>query len=144
MTNWDHAKRGIEWVDGKFGTYGILKRYGIAPSDELLDHFRVLNRQIGKIIELAPRDLPPLVTFANINDPSSILPVDPQNISDALDQDVTWKRITFEITNEAVTRQIKKRLPWFDAYASKNFAGRKSSSRDVHPLLNESTALFTW
>jgi len=44
--------------------------------------------------EIAPSDLPDLVTFADIKNPSSVIEVDPNDLQAALGPDVSWNKIT--------------------------------------------------
>ena len=55
---------------------------------------------------------PTFVAFDDSNDPSTVREVRPEDIG------VT--RITIEITDEPVSRDIEKRLPWLDRYAEEH------------------------
>ena len=81
----------------------------------MVDRFRRLSRLRGPRI-LTADDLPDLVTFADINVPSSVLRVDPHTLPAALDRDARWSRITIEVTNEPVTRTIERKLPWLKSW----------------------------
>jgi hypothetical protein len=61
---------------------------------------------------LTADDLPDLVAFADINDPKSVLAIDPHDLPAALGRDVKWNSITVEVTNEPVTTGIERKLPW--------------------------------
>ncbi|MCC6780858.1 MAG: hypothetical protein IT537_30150 [Hyphomicrobiales bacterium] len=61
---------------------------------------------------LTADELPDLVTFADINDPKSVLWVDPHDLPASLGRDVEWKSITIEVTHEPVTTGIMKKLSW--------------------------------
>ena len=54
---------------------------------------------------------PTLVTFKDINDPQTISLVDPDNLSATFDPGIKLRRITVQITDDAVTTDINKRLP---------------------------------
>jgi hypothetical protein len=106
-------RRGFRLSEGKPDIDGLLRLYGEAPKseEELLDKIRRLARLRGPRM-LTANDLPDLVTFADINEPKSVLMVDPHDLPAALERDVRWNRITIEVTNESVTTGIVKKLPW--------------------------------
>jgi hypothetical protein len=138
----------LHWGDGKVSTLGILNRLGFTHitdygHTELLDQYRLVRQQVGKVIELQPRDLPPLITFGNINDPGTVEEVDPNDLADALRQDVSWHRITIEITREPVTRGIEKKLPWFERHTLP-FHGRVNHRPEDTRAQKMSTAILRW
>ena len=107
-------ERGFNWwAEGKPNIDNLLRLYGQpATEDEnLINRIRRLARMRGPL-KLAASDLPDLVTFADINEPKSVLRVDPHDLPAALARDVKWKSITFEVTNEGLTRGIENKLPW--------------------------------
>lgn len=55
--------------------------------------------------------LPMLVTFKDIADPKSVERVDPANLAANFGAGVRLKRITVEVTDEAVTSGVEERLP---------------------------------
>ena len=65
--------------------------------------------------ELSPRDYPMLVTFRDIADPKTVERVDPTNFPATFGSGVRLKRITVEVTDDAVTSGIEKRLPSYGA-----------------------------
>ena len=127
MANQPDSRDGrFVWGDGKPSDISLLKRLGIDyGKKELLDRCRILGQQVGKVLELQPRDLPPLITFGDITDPSTVVEVDPNDLNDELRQDVSWHRITIEITREPVTRVLAKKLPWLETFRSSAFSGRE-------------------
>lgn len=72
-------------------------------------------------------ELPMLVTFGDIKDPASVKRVDPEALDAAFGARVKLKAITVEITDDAVTTGIGKRLGWLEAYRNKSFAGNRYS-----------------
>jgi hypothetical protein len=64
-------------------------------------------------------DLPDLVTFADINDPKSVIEVDPNDLQTTLGPNISWNEITLEMTDEPVTMGIVQKLPWIQAYSDK-------------------------
>ncbi|MGX4768983.1 hypothetical protein ACWAUC_04155 [Bradyrhizobium guangdongense] len=61
------------------------------------------------------------MTFADINDPKSVIEVDPNNLPATLGQGINWNEITLEMTDELITTGIEKKLPWLSAYFENNF-----------------------
>jgi hypothetical protein len=62
--------------------------------------------------EIAPPDLPDLVTFADVNNPKSVMAVDANDLEATLGPGVKWKSIALEVTDEPLTSGIEKRLGW--------------------------------
>ena len=69
---------------------------------------------------ITPADLPDLVTFADINDPKSVIEVDPNDLQATPGPNITWNEITLESTNEPITRSIRTKLPWLPKYVAEN------------------------
>jgi hypothetical protein len=88
--------------------YGDDYRHG---EDKPVDGIKRLAKYRGKQ-PLPAVDLPELITFADINDPLSVMAVDEKNPSLALQQNVTWRSLTLEVTDEPMTTGILKKLPW--------------------------------
>jgi hypothetical protein len=67
-----------------------------------------------------PRDqYPLLVTFKDINDPTSVKLVDPANLAATFGQGYRLKSVTLEITDEDLTKgRVEKLLPWLNSEAS--------------------------
>lgn len=63
---------------------------------------------------ITPADLPDLVTLADVNDPKSVLLVDPNNLAATLGPGVAWRAMTLQATDEPLTTGIEKWLPWVD------------------------------
>jgi hypothetical protein len=85
--------------------------------------------------EITPEDLPDLVTFADPTDPMSVMAVDPEYPSSALLQKVKWRRITIEVTDEAVTSGIEAKLKWLKGFkGSLAHSGERSGVRRSNAL----------
>lgn len=65
-------------------------------------------------VEVAPVDYPLLVTFADNNDPTSLVRVDPADLAISFGAGVKLKRIIVDVTKEDVTTGIEKRLGWLN------------------------------
>jgi hypothetical protein len=122
LTSHLHEKRGGTVWDWSGG--GLLSRlYGL-PSEDFMDHVAHLSRMRGPHrIDL--EDLPDLVTFADVNDPNSVIEVDPNDLQATLGPNVTWNEITLESTDEPVTKGIETKLRWIPTYNDKMLDGAR-------------------
>ena len=69
---------------------------------------------------------PMLVTFGDINDPTSVKKVDPANLAEQFGPGVSLKSITMTITNEPVTTgKLEDVLAWWAGYENKQLDGDK-------------------
>ncbi|UAB78713.1 hypothetical protein INR77_03015 [Erythrobacter sp. SCSIO 43205] len=55
---------------------------------------------------------PMLVTFSDIDDPTKVVRVDPDDLSASFGEGVSLKRITVALTDDPVTTGIEERLSW--------------------------------
>jgi hypothetical protein len=123
----------IRWLSGL---------YDLAPSEYYVDDVPRIARMRGPR-KITPADLPDLVTFADINDPNSVIEVDPGNLQGTLGPNVAWHEITLESTDEPVTTGITMKLPWLPAYSNKALDG--APYHDKNTLANIlSTADFAF
>lgn len=70
-----------------------------------------LNRSKPKS-ELQLKDVPALVRFGNLSDPTSVALVDPLDLATSFGPGVTFKGAIVEITDSPITHGIEARLPW--------------------------------
>lgn len=82
-------------------------------------------------------DCPTLVTFTNPHDPMSVQEVDPGRLSNQFGQGFALRRITVEITDDAVTRQISDRLDALNIVPNQSLDREFKSS--TNPTLAERT-----
>lgn len=88
-----------------------------------------------------PDDLPDLVTFADPNDPKTVVEIDPNDLQATLGPDISWSEITIESTDEPITKGIELKLSWIAAYYDKMLDGGRY--HDKNTLANKlSTANF--
>jgi len=80
-------------------------------SKSFFERIAIISR-CKETISIATGDLPDLVTFADINDPTSIILVDPNNLSATLGPGIVWKSISFGFTQDQITKNIVDILPW--------------------------------
>jgi hypothetical protein len=76
--------------------------------------------------------IPMLVTFKEIADPTSVQRVDPYDLAASFGAGYRLKAITVQVTDEAVTVGIQKRLGWLNTHSgSLDYSGR------LHPQNQE-------
>jgi hypothetical protein len=110
-------------IDRKFGwtpeagpePRQMAQLYDITPSIDYVDDIPRIARMRGPR-KITSGDLPDLVTFADINDPSTVVKVDPNDLRATLGPDITWNEITLESTDEPVSKGIEQKLPWIPYY----------------------------
>jgi len=112
----------------------IARIYEKALSENLLEQAAAISRMRGAR-EIGPADLPDLVTFADINNPSSVIEVDPNDLQAALGPDVSWNKITLEITDEPITTGLTAKLSWLPEYFKKNLR-LDGSDHGAKPVLS--------
>jgi hypothetical protein len=82
--------------------------------------------------------LPMLVTFTDTNDPKSVQRVDPANLAASFGPGVSLKRIVVEVTDEAVTSGIEKRLGWLEGHqGSLDFTGQLHPDNPEKDITNK-------
>ena len=100
--------------------YLFQRLYGLKPpTDNVIEYVSRLAGMRGAH-SITPDDLPDLVTFADINDPKSVIEVDPNNLQATLGPNISWNETTLEVTDEPITHGIEKKLPWICEYFEKN------------------------
>lgn len=121
LTSHLHEKQGGTVWDWS-GDDQLSRLYGL-PSEDFMDHVAHLARMRGPH-RIDPEDLPDLVTFGDVNDPNSVIEVDPNDLQATLGQNVTWNEIALESTGEPVTKGIiETKLRWIPTYTDKMLDG---------------------
>ncbi len=69
----------------------------------------------GKDMPITSGRVPMLVTFDDLDDPTSVAEVDPDDLAASFGEGYALKRITVQITDEPVTTGIEERLEWLDS-----------------------------
>jgi hypothetical protein len=114
---------GRHWTrDAGPETRWISRTYDQTPSQDFIEDVPRIARKRGPR-QITPADLPDLVTFADVNDPKSVIEVDPKDLQATLGPNITWNEITLESTDEAITKGIKTKLPWIPAYYDRMLDG---------------------
>jgi hypothetical protein len=108
----------------------LLRLYGVTvpASTSALGYVATIARMRGAH-EITANDLPDLVTFADINDPKSVIEIDPNDLQATLGAGISWNEIAFEITGEPITKGIELKLPWIPAYHQGMLDGEHYSAR---------------
>jgi hypothetical protein len=101
------------------GTRNVSRIYGAAPAPDFMDDVPRIARMRGPR-QITPADLPDLVTFADVNDPKSVIEVGPNDLQATLGPNITWHEITLESTDEPITTGIRTKLPWLPKYVDQN------------------------
>ncbi|PKP65357.1 MAG: hypothetical protein CVT85_06470 [Alphaproteobacteria bacterium HGW-Alphaproteobacteria-7] len=77
---------------------------------------RISSGDVTSPSDVPASDYPLLVTFGDLNDPTSVVRVAPANLAAQFGPNVRLRRITVEVTDDAVTTGIEKRLGWLRAH----------------------------
>jgi hypothetical protein len=126
--------RAVRWTtDAGPDTRLMCRIYGLAPSDDYMDDVPHIARLHGPH-RITPNDLPDLVTFADIDNPKTVIEVDRNNLQATLGSGVSWNEITLESTDEPITTGIRAKLPWIPAYRHRMLDG--DSWYHKHTLAN--------
>ncbi|SRR5258708_1763826 len=96
----------------------LSRLYGPSLADFMDEMARLASMRGPR--RITPADLPDLVTFADVNDPKSVVEVNPNDLQATLGPNITWNEITFEMTDEPVTKGIELKLRWLPEYFQKN------------------------
>ncbi|MEP5757385.1 MAG: hypothetical protein ABJ359_21260 [Nitratireductor sp.] len=82
--------------------------------------------QFRGVRDVPPERYPPLVPFTDIADPTTVKRVDPDDLAATFGPGVALKRITLEITDEAVTEgEVEAVLGWLGDYYDKRLDGNR-------------------
>jgi hypothetical protein len=132
---YDHG-RLLHWTRDAGPALDLLSQLnGQALSVDYVNDLPRIARMRGPH-RIAPADLPDLVTFADVNDPKSVIEVDRNDLQATLGPDIAWNEITIESTGEPVTTGIVRKLPWLPAYYEKNLRLDGSDLGALHTLAN--------
>ena len=72
---------------------------------------------------------PTLVTFGDLDDPTSVVEVDPDDLAATFGEGYALKRITVQVTDEALTDNIEDRLAWVTHAMNHNYSRDGSFSK---------------
>lgn len=100
---------GLFSIVGGKGAMGAL----LKEADSTRQVYTFPSREILRRHHVA---YPRFVTFNDPADPLSVVEVDPANPTATLGPGYSIKRVTIQMTDEPVSRGIRKRLPWLGSY----------------------------
>jgi len=105
-----------QWsADGGPAIQQMSRLYDIPPSADIMDTIAKIARMRGPRT-IAMNELPDLVTFADVNDPQTVIEVNPNDLQAALGPGISWNEVTLESTDEPITKGIEQKLPWIPHY----------------------------
>jgi hypothetical protein len=134
------CREGQEWSpDGGLGIRYMSGLYAIAPSADIMDTIATIARVRGPH-PITPKELPDLVTFADIDEPKTVVEVNTNDLQATLGSGISWNEITLESTDEPVSKGIEWKLPWIPAYFEKNLRLDGSD----HGAKDELTNILSW
>jgi hypothetical protein len=84
------------------------------------EKYRRMKAEFGTR-EIPRDDYPMLVTFGDIDDPTSVQRVDPENLAATFGAGVRLKRITLTITDDPLTEKIEGVLGWYSEYWNNSY-----------------------
>jgi hypothetical protein len=143
--NYIAFQKAMRWsLDAGPGDNILAELYGPRSAGLMDDVARIAHLRGPRRIN--PDDLPDLVTFADVNDPKTVIEVDRNNLQTTLGANIAWHEITLESTDKPVTTGIEMKLPWLPAYHAKmldgdtlHYYGAKKTLANTY-----STADFKW
>jgi hypothetical protein len=87
-----------QWsADGGPAIQQMSRLYDIPPSADIMDTIAKIARMRGPRT-IAMNELPDLVTFADVNDPQTVIEVNPNDLQAALGPGISWNEVTLEST----------------------------------------------
>jgi hypothetical protein len=137
LTSQLHPKYGKEarWTRDAGPDDNLLSQLYGPPLPDLMEDAARLARVRGQRV-ITPGDLPDLVTFADINDPKTVIEVDPNDLQATLGPGVSWNEITLESTDEPVTLGIETKLSWIPEHYVGMLDGDHYRSFEKNALAN--------
>ena len=93
---------------------------------------------------LRPDLYPSLVTFRDLNDPTTVEQVDPANLAASFGEGVKLARVTIELTDAQVTTGIEKKLNWLNRYYDQQLDGQRYWNSDAKNRLANSLSAGTF
>jgi hypothetical protein len=95
----------------------------------------------GSLKPVKYKELARGVTFKDLNDPKTVKSVNYEDMTDAFGSGVKIKQINIEITNDLVTWNLEKKLPWLQDYYNKMLDGQRYNTiKSEYPFANSLTA----
>lgn len=96
------------------------------PAREAGEQLEKTDGSNSRQLELPIDQYPLLVTFGDMNDPSSVKKVEPHNLAAAFGPGYRLNSITMRVTDEPLTEgKVMALLPWLNQYYNKRFDGQR-------------------
>jgi hypothetical protein len=92
-----------------------IEAFEIPNCGEAFCQWRAVSHATGRR-DLPARLIPTLVTFSDVNDPETARVIEPGEFETVFGPGYRFKRAWIEMTDDPVTRGIKKRLPFLHAH----------------------------
>jgi|GEM_PF-2703344 len=108
----NYPAKGHSNYAANIATRAILKTTKIYHSKK--EFISVLASRAISPITLQTKNYPPMISFKNIEDPSSVVKIRPsKNIRTVIDPNIEIKKITLEITFDPITKgNLEKHIDW--------------------------------
>ena len=104
------SKPGSAEGAGAYALDALIPKPWVGSNEYIANvHVLAKRRDVGVLPE---KDWPMLVTFGDTDAPASVRSVDPLNLADGFGPAVKIRRITVQVTQDPVTRGLRRRLPW--------------------------------
>lgn len=96
------------------GTPGLpLKLFFSDPKSSVWERGEMLESMTGEVVAVPLEEYPQLVTFTDVNDPTSVQSVDPANLAANFGTGVKLRGIRVEINRDnAISQRLEYLLPW--------------------------------
>ena len=92
---------------------------------------RAAAKRADASLTLPEKLYPMLVTFGDITNPKSVERVNPADLAELFGPGVRLRRVSVEVTNDAVTTGIEKRFSWWSSFRDHHFDGTSTVSEDM-------------
>jgi hypothetical protein len=105
---------------------------------EMVPYLDAMVASTGQTRDVPRKHYPLLVTFDDINDPTSVRRVNPGDLAASFGPGYRLNAITLAITDEPVSRgRMKSLMPWLVDYYSQRFDGQRFGTVKTHnPFAN--------
>ena len=111
------SENETDWAANIMNLMGPLAGEGdtvTSLAQEIIDNKQEIELSFWKRVggQLDRDGYPMLVTFGDLDDPTSVEKVDPKDLAATFGEGVSLKRITVQVTDDPVTSGIEERLGW--------------------------------
>jgi hypothetical protein len=114
----------------------------LTGSDDWLESMRMMREWKGEVAPMPATEPPQLVTFGDIRNPKSVERVDAAALDKSFGPGVKLRRVTVEITDDARTAIIDKRLVWRKQVGQNQLNGDRFEG--VNPELSAHVSAYSF